>query len=237
VADALARLLLDVTQPPTALIRPGLDSARISASKVRDRFSVDGWAALSDLVTSVEAMSGTLRPGDDTARALGVLLRKITGFNGLVHENMHRSSGWRFLTLGRAMERADAAAAVVAACGDGAHPGLGLLELALEYGDSRITHQRRYRIDPTRETVADLMVLDASNPRSVMFQAVAMRRIAEDLPGARVEGRVSDVLGMLLRLETELVVMHPEAVSTARLSDLRGDLANLSAALSAAYLL
>ena len=54
-----------------------------------------------------------MRPGDATARALSVLLRKITGFSGLVHENMYRFAGWRFLSIGRSLERAidDGAAA------------------------------------------------------------------------------------------------------------------------------
>jgi uncharacterized alpha-E superfamily protein len=236
VADLLEALFLDVGQPVHATLAPGLTAARNCAGKVRDRFSIDGWAALTDLVTSLAAMSDALRPGDDCARQLGVLLRKITGFNGLVHENMHRTSGWRFLTLGRALERADAAAAVVATCIAEGGPAAGLLDMALEYGDSRITHQRRYRIDPTRDTVADLLALDACNPRSILFQVTAMRRIAEDLPRARVQGRVSDVLGALLRLETALVVTHPDAVTPARLQAVRADLAALSTALSAAYL-
>ena len=49
-------------------------------------------------------------PGDDAARAMGVLLRKITGFSGLVHENMYRFTGWRFLSIGRSLERAIAMA-------------------------------------------------------------------------------------------------------------------------------
>ena len=237
VADLLASLFIDVAQPANAAIAPALGAARVCAGKVRDRFSVDGWAALTDLVTSLEAMSGTLPAGDESARELGVLLRKITGFNGLVHENMHRTSGWRFLTFGRAIERADAAAAVVAACIDGDGPASGLLDMALEYGDSRITHQRRYRIEPTRETVADLLALDSHNPRSILFQVTSLRRIAEDLPKAKVEGRVSDVLGSLLRLETDLVVAGPDRITPARLQEVRAALADVSTALSAAYLI
>ncbi|MDJ0992761.1 MAG: circularly permuted type 2 ATP-grasp protein [Dinoroseobacter sp.] len=237
VADLLRTLLIDVTQPIHAAIEPSLAAARVCAGKVRDRFSVDGWAALTDLVNSLEAISGNLPPGDDAARELGILLRKITGFNGLVHENMHRTSAWRFLTFGRAVERADAAAAVAVAATGGTGSASGLLDMAIEYGDSRVTHQRRYRIDPTRETVIDLLALDAHNPRSVLFQVTSMRRIAEDLPKARVEGRVSELLGSLLRLETELVIAHPKSVTPSVLIDLRSALAEVSSELSAAYLI
>jgi len=156
-----------------------------------------------------------------------------------VHENMHRSSGWRFLTFGRALERADGAAAVLAgfACDDPATgPATGLTDLALEYGDSRITHRRRYRIDPTRRTVTDLLALDAANPRSILFQVTSLRRIAEDLPRARVDGRVSEVLGLLMPLETALQVADPDDIDAARLAAVRATLADLSRRLTATYL-
>ena len=235
IADLLGGLSIDVSLPLQAALEPALGAARICAGKVRDRFSVDGWAALADLTSSLQALSGTLRPGDDCSRALGVLLRKITGFNGLVHENMHRTSGWRFLTFGRAIERADGAAAVLLAfAGDETTPGLP--DVALEYGDSNITHQRRYRIDPTRDTVTDLLVLDAYNPRAVLFQVTAMRRIAQDLPFAEVEGRASRVLRALLPLEAGLVVADPAEITPERLESLRGTLSDISGRLAAAYM-
>ncbi|MBN2759544.1 MAG: circularly permuted type 2 ATP-grasp protein [Rhodobacteraceae bacterium] len=236
IANLLKAMFIDVAHPAHQTLDPMLGAARLCAGRVRDRFSVDGWAALTDLMTSLAAMSDNIQPGDECARQLGILLRKITGFNGLVHENMHRTSGWRFLTFGRALERADAAAAVLTASMVGDGPGLGLLDMALEYGDSRITHQRRYRIDPTWETVNDLLALDACNPRAILFQVTAMRRIARDLPRAQVSGRVSDVLGTLLRLETQLVVAHPTDITPECLADLRAALADVSTGLFAAYL-
>ena len=65
------------------------------------------------------------------------------------------------------MKPAVFSAAVLAACIDEAQPATGLLDLALEYGDSRVTHQRRFRTEPTRDTVADLLSLDGNNPRSI----------------------------------------------------------------------
>ena len=34
-----------------------------------------------------------------------VILRKLAGFSGLLHENMYRFTGWRFLEIGRRLER------------------------------------------------------------------------------------------------------------------------------------
>lgn len=235
VAKLLAILAIDVEASPFSVLKPPLNSARRAAGNVRDRFSVDGWSALTDLTSSLAALSDRLKPGDDTARALRILLRKISGFNGLVHENMHRTSGWRFLTLGRAIERGDGAAAVLASF-TGQDTVQGLPAIALEYGDCHITHQRRYRIDPSRETVIDLMALDGDNPRSVLYQVTVMRSIAEKLPAAEVEGRVSPVLSKLLPLEAELLVAAPNEISTKRLLNLRARFREISGRLSAAYL-
>lgn len=235
IVELLTALDLDVTAPIRTALAPSLNAARTCAGKVRDRFSVDGWATLADLTSSLEKLPETQRAGDNSARALGVLLRKIAGFKGLVHENMQRTSGWRFLTFGYANERAEGAAAVLTAF-TGDDRGRGLFDAALEYSDSKITHQRRYRIDPTRATVTDLLALDAKNPRSIRFQVTAMRQIAEDLPLARVEGRVSPVLSALLPLETELVVADPADISNERLLDIRRRLSDISHRLSASYL-
>ncbi|MGL5137017.1 MAG: circularly permuted type 2 ATP-grasp protein, partial [Beijerinckiaceae bacterium] len=87
--EALAKRGLD----GDAVIPDGLmqtiASAVTSAGKIRDRFSVDGWMALNDLAKTAKRFSGRLTAGDDTARAMGVLLRKVSGFTGLVHENMY----------------------------------------------------------------------------------------------------------------------------------------------------
>lgn len=235
IAKLLSDIGIDVDQPLTDALAPALDAARACAARTRDRFSVDGWAALADLTSSLTATSGTLTAGDDTARALGVLLRKITGFNGLVHENMHRSSGWRFLTIGRALERADGAAAVLAAFALGAREP-GLLELVIEFGDSRNAHQRRYRADPSPETTIDLMALDADNPRALLYQIVVIRRIAETLPHESEGDRASALMRALLPLEAELAVAASSEITQARLLAMRKDLATISQALTALYL-
>jgi uncharacterized circularly permuted ATP-grasp superfamily protein/uncharacterized alpha-E superfamily protein len=235
LADGLAALFLDVRAPIVDVLAPSLEAARDCAGKVRDRFSVDGWTALTDLTTSLQALSGQVAPGDDMARALTTLLRKITGFSGLVQDNMHRDAGWRFLTLGRALERADATLAVLRAFVT-VPLEARLSGVALEYADSRITHQRRYRIDPMRDTVVDLVALDASNPRAVLYQLREMRRIAEELPAANVHGRLSAPLRLLVPLEADLSVAEPGDLDAGRLEAVQGQLQEVSAALAASYL-
>ena len=219
---------------PRALLSQ-LDSAEACAAKVRDRFSVDAWAALRDLARTARAMSGESYPGDDTARAMGVLLRKITGFAGLVHENMYRFSGWRFLSFGRALERADHMASLLGVFTDDEAPE-GSWDLLIELGDSVMTHRRRYRVETSRDTVVDLMALDADNPRSVLFQVEAMRDHAGRLPNAYVNGRMQALSRALQRIETDLAVSDPDDWPAERLAGLRGAFNGVGTELARAYL-
>ena len=67
-----------------------LDAAVRSAGAIRDRFSVDGWARAQGPAEDARPDGGTARPGVDASLAMSVVLRKLSGFSGLVHENMVR---------------------------------------------------------------------------------------------------------------------------------------------------
>jgi uncharacterized circularly permuted ATP-grasp superfamily protein/uncharacterized alpha-E superfamily protein len=203
-----------------------IDAARGAAAKVRDRFSPDAWNALNDLAKTAGRMAERATEGDDAAQALAVLLRKISGFSGLVHENMYHFAGWRFLSLGRAQERADGTLLLAQTLAT-ATPAHGALEIMIEVGDCVMTHQRRYRFGPTRETVLDLMVQDIQNPRAVLYQVATMRhhldRLSHAEPGALPSAREK----ILLRLDADLRVAQPNDLTVTVLSDLRGRLASV----------
>ncbi|MEZ5685105.1 MAG: circularly permuted type 2 ATP-grasp protein [Paracoccaceae bacterium] len=225
----------DLDEPIPAALIERIVQARYCASKVRDRFSTDAWNALGDLLRTARAMRDTARAGDDAARAMSVLLRKIAGFSGLVHENMYRFSGWRFLSFGRALERADSLTAMLAVFADPEAPQ-GSLDIAVEVADSVITHQRRYRIETSRDTVVDLLALDVDNPRALLFQIQRMRYLATELPGARENGRLAALSRAIVPLESELSILEPAELDSECLRSLRQGLAQTSDLLTAAYL-
>jgi uncharacterized alpha-E superfamily protein len=148
---------------------------------------------------------------------------------------MYRFTGWRFLTIGRALERADRIAALLATFAEVDAP-LGGFDLAVEIGDSVMTHRRRYAVETNRNTVIDLLALDDRNPRSILFQLDQMLRQNEYLPKAILNGQMSQPSRALLSLRTELAVATPEEVDTARLWAIRGELAEISEALTELYL-
>ena len=158
LSDFLRDLPLDPGETvPQGLLRT-LDSALVCASRVHDRFSIDGWTALRNLNEAAEEMARTARAGDDTARIVTGLLHRIAGLSGLVHENMYRFTGWRFLILGRELERASGMASVLAYFADPDAPE-GALDLAMEIGDCTMTCQRRYSLGTHRNMVVDLRAI------------------------------------------------------------------------------
>ena len=219
---------------PKGLLRT-LTAAVGSASQIRDRFSVDGWAALKDMEKSMTRIALTAEPGTDAAQVMGVFLRKIAGFSGLVHENMFRAAGWQFLTIGRSLERASMMTDLLAAATAPGAPAGGL-DLAIEIGDSTMVHRQRYAVVTSRETVIDLLALDEMNPRSVRFQLDSLRARLDDLAHLRPGGAMLDVERRVLELQTAMTVHSVASLDTKALHEIYAGLLDLSPALSAAYL-
>jgi uncharacterized circularly permuted ATP-grasp superfamily protein/uncharacterized alpha-E superfamily protein len=235
VTAYLAGLDIDSAEPvPGNLIR-SIRSALYSASNIRDRFSPDGWLALNDLAKTTLQFAETVQPGDDAARAMTVLLRKLAGFAGLVHENMYRFTGWRFLTIGRHLERGLHMTRLLGRLSRPDAPD-GAFDMLIEIGDSVMTHRRRYNVNTARLTVTDLLALDPLNPRSILFQLNEIRAEVEQLPNALVNTRMSPVLREAMRLQSGLALMTPETMQRDVYGHLERDLEAFSERLAQAYL-
>ncbi|MEO1274317.1 MAG: circularly permuted type 2 ATP-grasp protein [Pseudomonadota bacterium] len=223
---------MDVT---TDGLRQTLSLAVLSAGRVRDRFSVDGWHALTDLQSNANRLAVEAQIGEETAQAMSRLLRMNTGFSGLVHDNMYRFQGWRFLEIGGALERAIGMAGLLAHLTDSDAPD-GAFDLAVEIGDSVLTHRRRYTVQTSRETVIDLLALDAMNPRAILFQLTKLRTLIEALPGAGMEGHMALPMRTATRVHATLAVATPDGLDTGALEALRSEIRALSDQVSERYL-
>ncbi len=225
---------VDASSPLPAGLVAAIESAVQSASQIRDRFSPDGWLALTDLSKTAAAFTQRVQAGDDATRAMTVLLRKLAGFSGLVHENMYRFAGWRFLEIGRRLERGIQISEAVAWLTRAEAPE-GALDLLLEIGDSVMTHRRRYAVSAGANSYIDLLVLDPLNPRSVRFQIAELYEQLERLPGGVEDGHLSVAAKAALSLDTELRVSEPEDMTTPRLNRLGMEIGNLAGLVADAY--
>jgi uncharacterized alpha-E superfamily protein len=147
---------------------------------------------------------------------------------------MYRFAGWRFLELGRRLERAIQMARITAWLTDKDAPE-GSLEMLLEVGDSVMAHRRRYSVSAGPRSAIDLLVLDPLNPRSVMFQVTELRRQLEILPGSVEEAQLSPAAKAALQIETDLRVADAGDMSATRLDKLAADIGMLSNLVAAAY--
>jgi uncharacterized circularly permuted ATP-grasp superfamily protein/uncharacterized alpha-E superfamily protein len=230
----LLQLDVDVAQPvPDGLLRC-FDGATTSAGRIRDRFSSDGWAALHDLSTTAYRFSRKVTSGDDASRAATVLLRKLAGFSGLLHENMYRSPGWCFLEIGRRIERGVQIAQLLALLEEADAFG-GLQQALLEIGDSVMTYRNRYGVQTDAVNVIDLLALDPRNPRSVMFQLDALRVQCGQLPTAPAPATPDALTRHALRLHAGLSLREPDALTSSDLRQLAEDIGGLYVQLARTY--
>ncbi|MBP0481186.1 circularly permuted type 2 ATP-grasp protein [Sagittula salina] len=206
----------------TATVPQGLgalfDAALNCVGTVRDRFSEDGWHALNELHALADRLAERPFKPDDAARGMGDLLRHLAGFSGLVNDNMFRASGWRFMTMGRSVERGIGMAALLADLAD-PKAAPGALDLAIEIGDSVMAYRRRYSSVTRRAAVVDLLALDPDNPRAIAFQVARLLKDQGRLPRRHDSTQVSELGRALLRLNTDLTVALPDELDRVALTD------------------
>jgi len=170
---------------------------RIIASIVRDRFSTDTWRLLNELQLDARTKRGHI-PLADALALLNTLIMDLAAFSGLEMENMTRGHGWRFLDFGRRLERGANLVGVVRAALSPEIKTEIVLESLLEIADSAMTYRRRYFAQARLAPVLDLLLVDASNPRSLAFQLGALTEHAANLPR---DPRAPPVLAEQRRLE------------------------------------
>jgi len=152
-------------------LSPPIEALHRAATTVRDRLSMDTWRVLNALPALGE---------------LDQMLQRLAAFNGLAMENMTRGLGWRFLEIGRRLERAYQTLAFVRVLGRTLGPTEpALLEALLEIADSSMTYRSRYFMGLKPAGVFDLVLADEANPRAVAFQLVAIGEHIAALPRER----------------------------------------------------
>jgi uncharacterized alpha-E superfamily protein len=218
------------------------------ASTVRDRMSLDAWRI-------IRQMDEAFWPGDRETTlaslldALDALLLNLAAFTGLVMESMTRTPAWRFLDLGRRLERGLQTATLVRSMlrgGTGADPSV--LEALVETADSLMTYRSRYLSRMQLAPVLDLLITDESNPRSLAYQLVACNAHVDELcrdvagPIYPPEQRLAMTLLHAVRMADAAALARQYGTSDSRdlaklFSDVESTLPQLSDAIAHKYLI
>ena len=163
-----------------------LEARRIAAS-LRERLPAEAWRSLADLRDTL-VFSEVFTPTEAQLRGRAErALGHLSALTGLAHENMNHGAGWRFVDMGRRVERAINTCSFAATfCGeDATAEDLGVM-LALV--DSQIAYGARYLAGVSRDAVCDMGVLDPYNPRSAAFQVAAIVAHLDALPAIAADG-------------------------------------------------
>ena len=246
--------------------RPGSLASTVNmlwqlAATVRDRISNDMWRVLGDLssLRGDQRFAANDGPSYDTPSAprtlsdeldlLDRVVITLAAFGGLAVESMTRSAGWRFLDMGRKLERAFHTITMLrSTLTTLTTPEGPLLEAVLQVADSSMTYRRRYQGSVQTAAVLDLLLADETNPRSLVFQFAALADDVEFLPrDTSVQPRRTPEQRLMLSSLTELRLADAERLAQPDesgnrpllqelLSRLNANLPALSDALTQTYL-
>jgi uncharacterized alpha-E superfamily protein len=205
----LDRLAYDTDSP----IWSSLEGARENARTVREVISTEMWLCLNTTYNALPSQKARARRGSPTAY-FNFVKERAALVSGLVDGTMSHDDGWRFLVLGRSLERADMtvrALSLYQVVGDPATSAGALLRSCGAYESFLRTY--RGSLDPRHAT--EFLLLDRLFPRSV-YAAVANaeQRLLELTPSAGSRVGVADAgLIALGRTRTDLEFSRAADVS------------------------
>lgn len=167
------------------------------AGAVRDRLSTDNWRVLNRLLQLFTRESEALDL-DNALELIDDALFSLVAVGGLEMAHMTRDDGWRFLSLGRHLERLSFVSSTLGyVWTEQTSAGSGLLEWLLELSDSLLTYRVRHRQHPEWDFVVDLMLVDERNPRSARFQLGKLVKHVRLLPDAGMSDLLAEAEQLL----------------------------------------
>jgi uncharacterized circularly permuted ATP-grasp superfamily protein/uncharacterized alpha-E superfamily protein len=205
--STLWSLTLDANRPGSLV--QSVEGLALAARAVRDQLSNDTWMVLA----AVErAMALRPDPPDSLAEADVLLaaaqsqaLAGMLTLSGVAGESMVRDVGWTMMDIGKRIERGLWLTALLGATLTdvrGAAAEQTIIEAALVACESSVIYRRRTVGKVSVAAVAELMLYDLSNPRSLLYQLERLRNDLKDLPsssGSSRPERLVDEVGTLLR--------------------------------------
>jgi uncharacterized circularly permuted ATP-grasp superfamily protein/uncharacterized alpha-E superfamily protein len=163
-------------------LRSNLQRLQWAASQVRGKLSRENWQALVELQRDAMALDTAEPDFGELLDFLNRLVMSLAALSGFALDDMTRDEGWRFLMIGRRLERLQFLSSSLAGFlrGAGAFDQSGLQWL-LELGNSSITYRSRYLAVAQLIPVLDLLLLDEQNPHAVLFQLKLVTRTLKRL--------------------------------------------------------
>lgn len=237
--------------------RPGslaqsVERLGLAARAVRDQMSNDTWMVLSALdralLNAPDTPPDSQAEGDAFLASTNTLaLAGMMALSGVAAESMVHDVGWTMMDIGKRIERGLALTALLRATLTTVRtPGAEqtVTESALVACESLVIYRRRNPGKISVAGVADLMLFDADNPRSLAYQLERLRTHLRSLPestgSSRPERMVDEIAARLRRMEPgeleEVAADGTRDELRALLTAIHRDLRELSAVITTVHL-
>ncbi len=219
--------------------RPGslvqsVDRLALAARGVRDQLSSDTWVVLAGVERAVAHLA---EPPDSLAEADALLASAQTQtlvgmltLAGVAGESMVQDVGWLLMDIGKRIERGLWLTALLGAMltiPRSVAAERTIFESTLVACESSVIYRRRTVGKVSVAAVAELMLFDATNPRSLVYQLERLRADLTDLPGSSGSSRPERVVA---EVSTLLRRSDPAELDEVTEDGRRGELAGLLAA-------
>lgn len=199
-------------------VASSLISMLTAAEEVKELLSADTQRVINDVGDEFERISLAFKDQLTAApeEALDPLVTALMALSGLCHESMIQGMGWRFMDMGRRIERAIQTLALLRST---TTPVLDdtdafiVLESVLLSVEALITFRRRYRTEMNTINALELVMLDESNPRSLLYQIKSLENHFSNLPQAQSHHRLSKEGRLILEAKTALQLSDLEELN------------------------
>jgi uncharacterized alpha-E superfamily protein len=241
----LESMLTSMLHDPAGISSLGfnLKQMRHAAWPLKERLSSDTWRVLQqiEMEASQPARPYLSKRPASLQLQMDQTITLLSAFAGLVADSTTRGHGWRFLEIGRRLERGLQTMELLRHGMTGSKIEPTQLELVLLIADSSITYRTRYLTFLRAQYVLELLLFDETNPRSIAYQLASLTDLYDKLPQRdgtglwSLEKRLALKPLATVRLSSAEELIEPGALDKF-LAQLRGDLYDLSEALTGRYL-
>ena len=212
-------------------------AARRTAASMRERLSADFWTLLLNLESQLADGVQDVLSEAEALQQVEDALQILAALSGLSQENMNRVAGWRFLDMGRRIERGINICRFTRTLAGDEAATVDDLDLLLDLADSQITYRARYLVGLALTPVRDMVMLDPFNTRSLAFQVVTVKAHLEALPTLLDDGMMEEPSRILLPLTTQIETEDAAKLDEDKMRAFEQALMRLSGAVADRYFL
>lgn len=180
--DGVLRWLVHERANPGSVVS-SVGAARENARSVRELLSSEVWEAVNELHLTVQRRDLAAEVGDRPADLFRTVTTACQTVVGVAHETMPRDDAYRFLQIGRSLERAEMTCRFVQVRFErvGEDPTFEEWGAVLRSVSAMEAFRKRHGASTSPEDVVSFLILDETLPRSVLFSLVAAQNHLERL--------------------------------------------------------